>query len=178
LTLHQKAGPSCEFAFRLAAEPMKMVPEYPSRLAPIEEECVPPVDLAKTDPTRGQPTGDRVLIVEDNWLVAIEVEAALLDAGYHVVGIAVTSEEAVVFCETGRPDFVLMDIRLQGRTDGIQAAAEIRDRFGISSIFVSAHDDPATRIRAEPAKPLGWIVKPVSGSVLVDRIKTLWRRPH
>jgi CheY-like chemotaxis protein len=121
----------------------------------------------------GRPIGNRVLIVEDNWLVAVEAEASLLEAGYVVLGIAVSAEEAVALCEAERPDFVLMDIRLRGDSDGVQAAVEIRARFGIPSVFVSAHDDPETQARAGAAKPLGWIVKPVSGPELIKRVESL-----
>lgn len=116
---------------------------------------------------------ERVLIVEDNWLVAVEMEATLEDAGYTVVGIAVSAEEAVQACKAERPDLVLMDIRLLGPRDGIDAAVEIRERFGIGSIFVSAHDDAEVRARAEAARPLGWIVKPVTGRELIRSLAAL-----
>jgi two-component system, response regulator PdtaR len=123
------------------------------------------------------PVTGRLLIVEDNWVVAIEMEAALLDAGYDVLGIAVSANEAVDVCDRERPDMVLMDIRLQGGSDGVAAAVEIRERFGISSVFVSAHDDPETRARAAAAKPLGWIPKPVTSSELIKRLAGLKRDP-
>jgi len=123
-------------------------------------------------------TGRRLLIVEDNWLVAIDMEAALIDAGYDVIGIAVSANEAVALCDAQRPDLVLMDIRLQGGSDGIAAAMEIRTRFGITSIFVSAHDDAGTRARAVAAQPLGWIVKPVSSADLVLRLAALKNPRH
>jgi two-component system, response regulator PdtaR len=116
---------------------------------------------------------ERVLVVEDNWLVAVEMEATLEDAGYEVVGIAVSAEEAVQACNAERPDLVLMDIRLLGPRDGIDAALEIRERFGIGSIFVSAHDDADVRMRAETARPLGWIVKPVTGRELIRSLAAL-----
>lgn len=112
-------------------------------------------------------TPARVLIVEDNWLVAAETESTLEDAGYTVLGIAVSAQEAVAACESDPPDLVLMDIRLLGSRDGVDAAIEIRERFGIGSIFMSAHDDADVRARAEPARPLGWIVKPVSSGELI-----------
>lgn len=116
---------------------------------------------------------ERVLIVEDNWLVALEMEAALEDAGYAVVAIAVSAEEAIQACMTEVPDLVLMDIRLLGPRDGVDTAVEIRERFGIGSIFVSAHDDASTRARAQVARPLGWIVKPVTSSELIRSVAEL-----
>ena len=90
----------------------------------------------------------RILIVEDDYLVALQFENALTEAGYDVVDIASTAEEAVQIVPDYRPELVLMDVRLAGPRDGIQAAEEILDRFGIRSIFVSAFSDPATRARA------------------------------
>lgn len=112
----------------------------------------------------------RVLIVEDNWLVALEMEATLEEAGFTVLGVAVSAEEAIRACQSECPDLVLMDIRLLGARDGVDAAVEIRERFGVGSIFVSAHDDPGVRARAESARPLGWIVKPVNSGELLRLI--------
>jgi DNA-binding NarL/FixJ family response regulator len=116
---------------------------------------------------------ERILIVEDNWLVAIEMEAALSDAGYKVIGIAMSADQAVQLCETERPDAVLMDVRLQGQRDGVDAAIEVRARFGIRSVFVTAHGESETRARAEAAEPLGWIVKPISSAELIRHIQDI-----
>lgn len=111
---------------------------------------------ANTTPSRG-----RVLIVEDEYFVALNAEDALSDAGFTVIGLAATAEEAARLAEAGRPDLVLMDIRLAGLRDGIAAAADIRQRFGISSLFATAHSDAATKARGdEAASPLGWLTKP------------------
>src|SRR4051812_44247482 len=67
------------------------------------------------------PFGRRVLITEDNWLIATEWQAELEHAGYAVTGIAVSAEEAIVSCTEDPPDFVLMDIRLLGPRDGVDA---------------------------------------------------------
>jgi CheY-like chemotaxis protein len=112
----------------------------------------------------------RVLIVEDNWLIAIEIETILLEAGYEVIGIAMSADQAAELCGSGRPDFVLMDIRLQGTRDGVDAAVDLRQRFGVPSIFVTAHGEPETRARAQAAQPLGWIIKPIAGLDLVRRL--------
>jgi CheY-like chemotaxis protein len=112
----------------------------------------------------------RIVIVEDNWIIAAEIEVTLVEAGYHVIGIAMSAEQAVQLCSADRPDIVLMDIRLQGRRDGIEAAIELRDRYDIPSVFLTAHGEPETRRRAEPARPLGWIVKPVTGVALVRQL--------
>src|ERR1700755_455843 len=80
----------------------------------------------------------RVLIVEDNYFVAHQCSTALVEAGYEVVDIVVTAEDAVRAAMDHRPAFVLMDIYLPGKRDGIDASIEILQRFGIRSIFASA----------------------------------------
>lgn len=148
----------------IASEPLCAPGSNPGRPPPL------PTGAARED---GALALERVLIVEDNWLVAVEMEAALEDAGYTVVGIAVSAEEAVEACKADGPDVVLMDIRLLGPRDGVDAAVEIRERFGIGSIFVSAHDDPDIRARAATARPLGWIVKPVTSGELIRLLAAL-----
>jgi two-component system, response regulator PdtaR len=112
----------------------------------------------------------RVLVVEDEWLVAVEIEAVLEDEGFEVVGVAASADEAVRLAGAHAPDIVLMDIRIRGRSDGVSAALEIRRRFGLRSLFISAHRDPATQERAQAADPLGWVTKPFSGRQLIDAI--------
>jgi two-component system, response regulator PdtaR len=118
----------------------------------------------------------RILIVEDDYLVALQFENALTEAGYDVVDIASTAEEAVQIVPDYRPELVLMDVRLAGPRDGIQAAAEILDRFGIRSIFVSAFSDPATRARADRANPIAWLPKPVADRKLLNTVDSALRR--
>ena len=113
----------------------------------------------------------RILIVEDEFLIALELESSLLDAGYRVVGIAVTAKEAVAMARSEQPDLVIMDIRLADRSDGVDAAVELFDTFGIRSIFASAHADAETRKRAAPAKPVGWVQKPYSAEALIRLIR-------
>jgi CheY-like chemotaxis protein len=110
------------------------------------------------------PSRGRVLIVEDEYFVALDIEDALSSVGFTIVGIATTAEEAVKVAEAEKPDVVLMDIRLAGARDGIEAAAEIRNRLGIPSLFATAHSDAGTRARGnKAASPLGWLTKPYSG---------------
>lgn len=112
----------------------------------------------------------RVLIVEDEWVLAALAEAALEDAHCTVVGIATSADEAVTLAEAERPDLVLMDVRLCGLRDGIDAAREIRERFGIRSLFVTANSDPETRQQGRKADPAGWIQKPVSSGDLAAAV--------
>ena len=104
----------------------------------------------------------RVLIVEDEFFISLHTKQLLEELGHVVVGIAVSADQAIHFAERERPDVVLMDIRLNGSRDGIEAADEIRKRLGISSIFVTANTDPQTRQRALASQPLGFLEKPLT----------------
>jgi two-component system, response regulator PdtaR len=109
-----------------------------------------------------QASGLRVLIVEDEFYIALDLEASLASLGHATVGTAVSADMAVRIAERERPDVVLMDIRLAGPRDGIDAAEEIYTRFGIRSLFVTANTDPQTRQRATGVNPVGILEKPLS----------------
>jgi two-component system, response regulator PdtaR len=117
----------------------------------------------------------RILLVEDDYLVGMEVEAGLEEAGFEVVGVAASAEEAVRLAERCRPRLAVMDIRLAGDGDGVEAALDIHRRLGIRSIFASAHVDADVRARAAPARPLGWIAKPYRLSTLLAAVKKVLR---
>lgn len=123
---------------------------------------------SKLAPDAKPPT--RLLIVEDDYLVALDVERIVLKAGYVVVGIAATAEDALKQAEQARPDLVLMDIRLATARDGIDAAIELRQKFNINCLIVSSHIDKATVQRAAAAAPGGFVSKPVSEAALTRAI--------
>jgi len=104
----------------------------------------------------------RVLIVEDEFFISLDTKTLLQALGHRVVAIAVSADQAVDSADKERPDVVLMDIRLIGSRDGVDAAEEIRRRFGIGSIFVTANSDPQTRQRAQAVRPLGFLEKPLT----------------
>lgn len=108
----------------------------------------------------------RVLIVEDEPIIAMELEMLLEELEAEVIGIAISAEEAVSHTRAYDPDFITMDINISGDRDGVTVAQEIFENYGVRSIFISAHADAATRQRAEPCDQIGWIVKPVSKSDL------------
>jgi DNA-binding NarL/FixJ family response regulator len=125
----------------------------------------------RLDP-KARPERPRLLIVEDDFLVGMELEAGLADAGFDVGGVAATADEAVRLARELRPDLVVMDVRLSGGRDGIDAAVEIRAVTGIGTVFATAYGDPATRGRAEPAAPAGWVSKPYTIEALVAAIRS------
>ena len=91
----------------------------------------------------------RILIVEDEGIVATDIEWQVTSLGYVPVGIAATGEEAIALAERYRPTLVLMDIHLRGDMDGVTAATTIRERFGIPSVFLTAYatDDVVERAK-------------------------------
>lgn len=112
----------------------------------------------------------RILIVEDDYLVALSNEMALTEAGFEVIGVVDTGEAALTQVEEARPELVLMDIRLAGEMDGIETALALRAQ-GVRSVFASANSDPGTISRGETAQPLGWLRKPFSDHVLIAAIE-------
>lgn len=116
-------------------------------------------------------TALRVLVVEDDFLAAADAEAGLNDAGFDVVGVARSAAEALKIAQEEKPDLAVMDIRLNGTRDGIDAAIDLFKELGIRSVFATAHHDTAMRTRAQPAAPLGWLPKPYSIRSLVTTVK-------
>ncbi|UBF28338.1 response regulator transcription factor [Kovacikia minuta CCNUW1] len=104
----------------------------------------------------------RILIVEDEILVAREIESHLHDMAHAVVGIAIDSGSALLQVAETVPDLVLMDIKLPGEQDGIAIAGEIRDLYQIPVIYITAYADRATVERAKVTHPFGYILKPFS----------------
>ena len=102
----------------------------------------------------------QILIVEDEAIVALDIQQRLVAHGYAVVGTAATGARAIELAEQHRPDLVLMDIRLQGPMDGITAAEEIRNRFHRPVVFLTAFSEEATLQRAKLVEPFGYILKP------------------
>jgi DNA-binding NarL/FixJ family response regulator len=117
----------------------------------------------------------RVLVVEDEWLISTEIEAALIDSGYVVVGVASGADEAVAMAGRLKPDMATMDIRLSGERSGIDAAHELYRRFGVRCLFVSAHSAPELLQQADAARPLGWLTKPFLSSDLVRPVEAAVR---
>lgn len=108
----------------------------------------------------------RILVVEDETITAADIEDTLKDCGHQVVGTVATEQAALAAAELHRPDLVLMDIRLKGGDDGTRAASEILNRFGIASVFLTAHAEDETLEKAKSANPLGYIVKPFTAREL------------
>jgi two-component system, response regulator PdtaR len=113
----------------------------------------------------------RIQIVEDQYFVAMDCQQALEEAGLECSGLAASAERAIELAARDHPDLILMDIRLSGEMDGVDAALRIYRDYGIRCIFSSAHTDAATRSRAEEAHPLGWLQKPYTADHVVEAVK-------
>ena len=113
----------------------------------------------------------KVLIVEDEKLVAADVEQQLQTLGYEVPAIASSGEEAITAATSAPPDLVLMDIHLQGRLDGIEMARILRTRLNVPVVFVTAYADERTIERAKATEPYGYVVKPFSKRELQTAIE-------
>lgn len=102
----------------------------------------------------------RVLVVEDESVVALDARLRLEELGYAVVGIADNAVDALALAARENPDLVLMDIRIKGETDGIAAAEALRDMSDVPVVFATAYADEETLSRAKTSSPYGYIVKP------------------
>ena len=104
--------------------------------------------------------GEKVLIVEDEQILAMDVRAQLSELGYHVVGIASTGKEALRLAQEHGPDLVLMDIQLHGSMDGIATASEIKRQWHTPVVFMTAFAGEETLSRAKLSGPYGYLPKP------------------
>ena len=102
----------------------------------------------------------QILIVEDEVITAMEIQSRLEDAGYAVIAIVSSAEEAIANLSSNRPDLVLMDIHLRGKMDGIEAAEAIRRRYDVAVVYLTAYTDGETLLRAKATQPDGYIFKP------------------
>jgi putative two-component system response regulator len=102
----------------------------------------------------------KILVVEDESLVAKDIHNMLLGQGYEVVGVLSTGEEALQAVPQAGPDLVLMDIVLKGEIDGFTAARTIWEEHGIPVVYLTAYADETTLARAKVTEPFGFILKP------------------
>lgn len=115
--------------------------------------------------------GAKVLVVEDESVVAMDLKDRLVDLGYSVPAFASSGEEAIRRVAKEQPDLVLMDVRLKGKMDGIEAAEVIRARFNIPVVYLTAFADDDTLRRAQVTAPFGYLVKPFEELQLHATIK-------
>jgi len=105
-------------------------------------------------------SNEKILVVEDDDIIAKVEDWRLKNLGYDVCGRAVTGAEAMELVVKHKPDLVLMDINIKGEIDGIETAKMIKKGFSIPVIYVTSHSDGPTLVRAKETQPDGFIVKP------------------
>lgn len=118
----------------------------------------------------------RILVVEDERIVAKDISKRLKDLGYGVVAAVSSGEAAIETATEARPDLVLMDIQLKGSVDGIEAAEKIRSELNIPVIYLTAYADENTLQRAKVTEPFGYIIKPFDERDLHAAIEIALRR--
>ncbi|MBI1307704.1 MAG: response regulator [Bacteroidetes bacterium] len=113
----------------------------------------------------------RILIVEDNLVIADDLKFILQDLGYSVTGIAISYEEALELILQEMPDLCLLDVVLQGKKDGVDLAETINRDFGIPFLFITSHSDKDTVERVKKTLPKGYVVKPFDNNDVFTSIE-------
>jgi PAS domain S-box-containing protein len=113
----------------------------------------------------------RILVVEDEKIVALDLQKRLTRLGYAVPAPVATGEEALDLVTKAPPDLVLMDIRLNGQVDGVDAARQIKERFEVPVIYLTAYADETTVQRAKLTEPFGYLLKPFEDRGLQSSIE-------
>ncbi len=126
------------------------------------------IDLAAARP--------RVLIVEDETLIAEELRERLLRLGFSTIAAVGSAEEGIAIAIKEPPDLVLMDIRLKGEKDGIQAAREIRENVDVPIVYLTAYSDQLTVERVKNSEYDGFVLKPFRGRELQATIDVALQR--
>jgi DNA-binding NarL/FixJ family response regulator len=111
-------------------------------------------------------TKPKVLIVDDEFIIANSLSLQAEELGLEVCGSAATAQEAIDLAHMHRPDVVLMDVRLRGPQDGVDAAIAIHEQVGAKVIFITGSREPATMARIELDHPSGVLFKPIYGQQL------------
>jgi two-component system sensor histidine kinase/response regulator len=120
----------------------------------------------------------RILVVEDEGISAVHLQAKVESLGYQCAGVAYSGEEAIAKAREARPDLVLMDIKLTGELDGIQAGNRIQKDFGIPVVYLTAFSDEETVARARASAPFGYLIKPVQENALRTTIEMALEKHH
>jgi len=125
--------------------------------------------MIETDATRRART--RVLVVEDEAIVAADLQDRLGGLGYEIAGWATTGEEAIALARDENPDLVLMDILLRGRMNGIEAARVVRTELHLPVIFLTANSNDAVLEEAKISEPFAYLLKPFEARQLRTNIE-------
>ncbi|MFC1508987.1 response regulator [Candidatus Omnitrophota bacterium] len=115
--------------------------------------------------------GEKILIVEDEYIVGDVLKRTFERKGYVVPSIAVSGESAVKLAEETIPDLIIMDISLKGTMDGIEAAKEIHNRADVPILFLTAYEDEEIFERAKSTEPFGYLLKPLDEKEIIMSVE-------
>jgi|WetSurMetagenome_2_1015567.scaffolds.fasta_scaffold91002_2 two-component system, response regulator PdtaR len=119
----------------------------------------------------------KILIVEDEAIIALDMQETLTRLGYQVCGIASSGEKAVHLAETTSPNIIIMDMKLKGKMDGIETANLIKEKLSVPSVFLTASTDDNTIRQIENSLNKEYITKPFNEEELVSKIENLFNNP-
>ena len=122
------------------------------------------------------PPEPRALIVEDETLIAEELKERLSRLGFSIIAAVDTADEGIAIATREHPDLVLMDIRLKGEKDGVQAAREIREQVDVPIVYLTAHSDRLTVERVKATEYDGFLLKPFQRRELESTIEVAMKR--
>ena len=132
-------------------------------------DSVSPLSRHRKEPSPRHTT--HILVIEDESIIALDIADGLRRLGYRVVAVVPSGEQAIQKAAETHPDLVLMDIKLKGDMDGVQAAEHIRAELDIPVIFLTAFADEATLQRAKITQPFGYLLKPFEDRELHSAIE-------
>jgi CheY-like chemotaxis protein len=118
----------------------------------------------------------KIMVVEDDAIIGMDIEHRVRRLGYEVTGVADNAEEAIELAADSKPDIALMDIRLRGDIDGIDTARMLKEQFALPVIFITAYSDLKMRSRALDLNPAGYIVKPIREVELKNTLEEARKR--
>jgi DNA-binding response OmpR family regulator len=122
------------------------------------------------------PPEPRALIVEDETLIAEELKERLSHLGFSIIAAVDTADEGIAIATREHPDLVLMDIRLKGEKDGVQAAKEIHEKVDVPIVYLTAHSDRRTLERVQETDYDGFLLKPFQRRELQSTIEVAMKR--
>jgi two-component system, response regulator PdtaR len=119
----------------------------------------------------------KILVVEDEALIAMDIQEKLIALGHDVPVTVDNGEDAIKMAGELKPDLVLMDIVIKGDMDGIETAEQIKKLYNIPSLFLTAYDNQSVLERVNKIKPLGYLIKPFDDTKLQDVVLELYINP-
>ena len=119
----------------------------------------------------------KILVVEDEVLIAMDIQEKLIALGHDVPVTVDNGEDALKYAAELKPDLVLMDIVIKGDMDGIETAEKIKNLYNIPSLFLTAYDNQSVLERVNKIKPLGYLIKPFDDTKLQEVVLELYINP-